>query len=324
MKCWKEILRQSLSSREQLEDFFQHSFPATSYSISLPLSMAHKIKAQGLDGPLALQFLPNRRENLGDGHLDPIGDRFKRREGGIIHRYNNRILFSPTPHCPVQCRYCFRKNVLEDESQHYRNSAHALDQYLSGHPEVDEVILTGGDPLMVADQVLERYLSTITGHPQVKFVRLHSRTPVMVPERMTHELIELCQTFQQKLTQIHLVVHTNHWSEMDDAVLSRLGAWRGAGLSLMAQSVLLKGVNDEISVLYKLFYRLAAQGIRPYYLHHPDRARGAMHFYLSPERGWELYRPLRKRLSGWALPHYIVDHEDGEGKTFAYENLTNL
>ena len=319
MTCWKKILKKSLRTQKQLEDFFQCTFPSTPYDLFIPLRTALKIKKQGIKGPLGMQFLPREEENENIGLNDPTGDHLRREKGGIIHRYSNRILFSPTPFCPVQCRYCFRKNNLQSHPEYYRNSISTLKQYLEGHSQVNEVIFTGGDPLMVTEDILQKYLSVLSTMPQIKFIRFHSRTPIMIPERITPGLIDLLQKFHQIYAPIHLVIHINHWSEMDKDILSCLRKLQSANLSIMAQSVLLRGVNDTISELYQLFFNLATHGIRPYYLHHPDLTKGARHFYLPLDKGREIYRPLRDQLPGWALPHYVRERPNGEGKVLALE-----
>ena len=312
---WQEVMVHSLRTPQQFEEFFHCSFPKVPYASSLPLRMAKKIQAQGLDGPLGKQFLPREEEGRAEGFKDPIGDGLRRLERGVIHRYQNRILLSPTPVCPVHCRYCFRKNTLKENPEQHRYSPNSLRELLKTTPQVNEVIFSGGDPLVINDGGLEDYLNILSGFPQVKFFRLHSRTPLMVPERMTGQLVELFSRFQRATSiQVHLVIHLNHWSEVDDDILQALSSWQEAGLSIMAQSVLLKGVNDCVESLYELFLNLALSGIRPYYLHHPDRVRGAMHFYLPLERGRALYGPLRLKLPGWALPHYVLDSPGGEGK----------
>ena len=318
MNSWKKILNQSLRAKSQLEDFFQYPFPSTPYPILLPKRMAQKIKAQGLNGPLGLQFLPQDEEKtFPGGGLDPIGDDIYRQEKGIIHRYENRILISPTPLCPVQCRYCFRKNNLSQTPEQYRGQLSLLQQYLASHPKVNEVIFTGGDPLMVSDSILESYFLTLQKFSQVKFVRLHTRTPIILPERITPPFVHLLQRFQKVFAQLHLVIHINHWSEADHDIITAIGELQKAHVSLMSQSVLLKNVNDTTDDLYQLFLNLAQLGVRPYYLHHPDRVRGAMHFYIPLEQGQKIYHPLRRILPGWAMPNYVVELPEGKGKAVA-------
>ena len=242
---------------------------------------------------------------------------FTAKKEGIIHRYDNRILISPTPLCPVQCRYCFRKNNLSQTPEQYRTQISSLQQHLSDHPEVNEVIFTGGDPLMVSDSILESYLLTLQGFPQIKFVRLHTRTPIILPERITPSFIHLLQRFQKVFAQLHLVIHINHWSEADHDIITAIGQLQKAHCSLMSQSVLLKNVNDTTEDLYKLFLNLAELGVLPYYLHHPDQVQGAMHFYLPLKQGKKIYQPLRRKLPGWAVPHYVAELPGGKGKIVA-------
>ena len=314
---WQQTLRNSLRTPKQLTTFFSHPFPATSYPVLIPLRIARAIKTQGLTGPLGLQFLPRIEEGAPGGLLDPIGDDLHRPAPGIIHRYHNRILVSPTPHCPIQCRYCFRKNQLANTPKNYRTALDSLRHYLALHPEITEVILTGGDPLIVPNHILESYFQVLLDFASIKFLRLHTRTPIVLPERITPSLLQLFQRYQHRFPQIHLVIHINHWSEADGQVIQALQQLRSAGLALMSQSVLLKQINDTTDALYQLFFNLAQCQVRPYYLHHPDPTRGAMHFYLPVQEGQKIYQPLRHRLPGWALPSYVVESPQGGGKMLA-------
>ncbi|MCY4644648.1 MAG: KamA family radical SAM protein [Bacteriovoracales bacterium] len=322
MERWQNILADSLRTPKQLEEFFGRPFPKVPYSLLVPLRLAQKIKDQGLEGPLALQFLPQKEEGdhmeSGSGLIDPIGDGVHQKGPGIIHRYRSRILVSPTPLCPVECRYCFRKNLLEEDSPNYRASPSSMKRYLHSHPEVNEVIFTGGDPLMLGDSVLDHYLEALGDFAHIRFIRFHSRMPVVIPERITDDLTEMLkETTQKKRARACLVIHINHLSELDGDVLLGLKKLQKAHIDVLAQSVLLRGVNDNISDLYDLFFGLALEGIRPYYLHHPDPVRGGLHFYLPVERGRELYLPLRDILPGHVLPHYVRDDANGTGKTLA-------
>jgi lysine 2,3-aminomutase len=315
---WGDDFRSSLKNLEDINKFFNLKLESISnYKVFLPISFAHKIKAAGLNSALAKQFIPCKDENAISGLLDPIGDKVKGVSDGIIHRYKNRILFTPTTICPIICRYCFRKNELSNNDEIYQHKLSSLKSYLLDNPQINEVILTGGDPLIVSDQKLDQ-IFTLLSNLNIKFLRIHTRTPIILPKRIDDSFIRLLQKFEDKFTKIIFSLHVNHLDELDHEVELALHKLRRVRIDKKTQTVLLRDINDNAKALTDLFYKLIDLDFNPYYLHHPDKVRGAMHFYLSLEEGRQIYSKLRKRLPGWALPHYVIDQYQGRGKQLAF------
>ena len=259
--------------------------------------------------------MPSPEEQSAQGLADPIGDQTYLKAPQLIHRYKNRALFMPTTICPVHCRYCFRKNELNEDGQlFHRDFVKTLD-YLTAHPEIEEIIFTGGDPLILSDKILKKYLTSFSTIPSLKFFRFHSRTPVIIPSRITDDLLNLLQEFQVKL-----VIHINHPEEISTEVANAFNKLRP--YAPLAQSVLLKNVNDHPDILEDLCRKLMEFNIRSYYLHHPDQVKGGLHFYLPLAAGRKIYAQLRNRLPGWAIPQYVVDIPGGHGKVNAFNPET--
>jgi lysine 2,3-aminomutase len=266
------------------------------------------------DGPIARQFVPDPRELATDAQelADPIGDRVHSPLPGIVHRYPDRLLLTPLLHCPVYCRFCFRRERVGGAEKALSDAelAAALD-YIRAHDEVWEVILTGGDPLMLPPARLSALLAALEAIPHVAVIRIHSRIPIADPER-----IDAAMTAALTLARatLWLAVHCNHADEFSPAAVAacrRLGA---AGIPLVGQTVLLKGVNDSAEALETLFRAMVQNRIKPYYLHHPDLAPGTGHFRTSIAQGQTLMRGLRGRVSGLCQPTYVLDIPGGHGK----------
>lgn len=315
---WQNQYRNSLKSYLDIEAFF--SLPPSSlqkFSCLLPIHFANKIKEAGPDSALWKQFIHTQKELTPDGVLDPIGDKKHSKGSGIIHRYKSRILFTPTTNCPVICRYCFRKNELSNDDQIFKQSLESLTDYLINHKEVNEVILTGGDPLILSNSKLEKIFNLLCSL-NIKFLRLHTRTPIILPKRIDQGLIDIFKKFELSFTKIVFVLHTNHIEELDADVCDSLNKLRETRIDKKTQSVLLNGVNNSAEDLLNLFNRLLDCDFTPYYLHHPDNVHGAKHFCLSLEEGRRIYLKLRQNIPGWAIPHYVIDHPEGHGKQLAF------
>jgi lysine 2,3-aminomutase len=268
---------------------------------------------------LKKQFLPDPRELNPIGFLDPIGDQVHQKTGMLIHRYKNRALFIPTNKCPINCRYCFRKNELLTSEETFSEDFKTTIEYLALHPEIQEIIFTGGDPFMISDEKIQFYLTEFSKISHLKLIRFHTRTPVISPKRLTLQLKNLLHDFSKRFF-MNIVLHTNHLSELSDEFKATLFDFQTLEIPWLSQTVLLREVNNDSLVLKDLFYSLSLLKIRPYYLHHPDQVKGAMHFYLSIEEGRKIYHELRQQLPGWMLPHYIVDIPHGFGKNLAYNS----
>lgn len=314
---WIEDFRNAIRTHEELETFFETTFPKTHYPLFIPRNMAEKIKLFGVASALGKQFLPQEGENLPSGRLDPIGDKVHSQGSGIIHRYKNRVLFAPTPICPVLCRYCFRKNELTERDEMFNQNFEAAKIYLKENPEINEVIFTGGDPFILANEKLAGYIQDFSEIESIKYIRFHTRTPVILPSRIDDGLIDILTSAKHLFKRAMVMVHINHPMELTGDVEAVLGQLIDAGIEVYSQTVLLKGVNDNTETLAELFTMLSDIKVKPYYLHHPDQAKGAMHFWLSLEEGRRIVHPLHDRLSGWMLPQYVIDVPGGEGKISA-------
>ncbi|OUR98527.1 hypothetical protein A9Q84_03700 [Halobacteriovorax marinus] len=315
---WQEEYRSAIRSHKELENYFNHTFSKTPFPILIPLGLAQKIKRSGINSVLGKQFLPVENENCHKGFIDPIGDHDYSPVAGLVHRYKNRVLFFPTSNCPVICRYCFRKNELSTNDDLFKSNFKKVKEYLLQHSEVEEIIFSGGDPFILSDEKIQYYLEEFKEIKSIKYIRFHTRTPVIIPTRFTNKLISLLKTFKSVFVQLQIVVHINHSDEIDLDVKHTLEKLDQAGITLLSQSVLLKGVNNDFSSLKDLIDALVSLNIRPYYLHHPDQVRGASHFNITLSEGRAVYAKLRDALPGWAIPTYIIDLPSGEGKTSAF------
>lgn len=245
---------------------------------------------------------------------DAIGDVAKLVAPRMTHRYEDRAIIHLSSMCAVYCRFCFRKSHLgAKEKQLYEGSLEPAFQYLGEHPEIHEVILTGGDPLSVSDAALEGTLDRLAKIPSIRTVRLHSRMAVTLPARFSAACLKILS--QDRGFGLVLVSHFNHPTELSVEALEALKLLRRSGVTLLNQSVLLRGVNDSLPVLRDLFVGLYEAGVLPYYLHHPDWTPGTFHFRMSISEGLRLVRQLRGRVPGPALPDYVLDLPQGHGKT---------
>ena len=266
--------------------------------------------------PIARQFLPSAREIevAPDELADPIGDEARSPVKGIVHRYPDRVLLKAVHVCPVYCRFCFRREMVGPQGLGTLAPA-ALEKalaYIAEHTEIWEVILTGGDPLVMSPRRLAEIGKALAAIPHVKIVRFHTRVPVVEPERVDAELIAALKA-SGKTT--YVAVHANHPRELNAATRGAVARLAEAGIALLSQSVLLKGINDDAEVLAELMRGFVEMRVRPYYLHHPDLAPGTSHFRVTVAEGQKLVEALRGRISGLCQPTYILDIPGGYGKT---------
>ncbi len=287
---------------------------AKRYAVSITGVMQEQIAhPDDPDDPVARQFVPTGAELLitAEERADPIGDDPFTPVKGITHRYPDRLLLKPMHLCPVYCRFCFRREVVgPGEGMLGQAELTAALDYIRAHPEVWEVILTGGDPLIIAPTKLRPIMAALDGIEHVKVIRFHTRVPVVDPERVTDELVDALGTE----TPVWVVVHTNHSQEIGAAARGALKRLNRGGIPLLSQTVLLRGVNDTPEALESLFRTLVANRVKPYYLHHGDLAQGTGHFRTTIGEGQELVRRLRGRVSGTCQPTYVLDIPGGHGK----------
>jgi lysine 2,3-aminomutase len=284
------------------------------YSVAIPVNLASLIDPADPDDPIARQFIPESAElTVAEDELeDPIGDSAHSPVRGLVHRYPDRVLLMPTMSCPVYCRYCFRRDrVGRAADAPTADDLEAAYRYIESNPEIHEVILTGGDPLSLSDARLERIIARLNSIPHLNNIRIHTRVPVALPDRVTDGLVAALRSD----IPVWMVLHSNHARELTDDVAAACDRLIRGGIPLLSQSVLLKGVNDDVATLTDLMKRLIRLRIKPYYLHHPDRARGTARFRLTLAEGRALVAALRGNISGLCQPTYVVDIPGGFGKT---------
>jgi lysine 2,3-aminomutase len=288
---------------------------AARYAVAVTAEIAALIDPDDPADPIARQFVPSLEEltTAPGENADPIGDDAHSPVAGIVHRYPDRVLFKLVHVCAVYCRFCFRREMvgpgkataLSDDA--YRA---ALD-YIRSHREIWEVILTGGDPLMLSPRRLAEIMTDLAAINHVRIVRIHTRVPVAEPARITPELVTALR-IEGAVSWI--AVHANHPREFSGSARAACARLTDAGIPLVSQSVLLRGVNDDAATLEALMRTFVECRIKPYYLHHGDLAPGTAHLRTSLERGQELMRALRGRVSGLCQPEYVLDIPGGHGK----------
>lgn len=314
---WRQIWRKNFTTWEKFAEFLLldetnrlEILKHPNFSLSIPLRLAKKIEKNCLSDPILLQFLPLQKEALQlPGFVkDPVGDLCSQKEGKLLHKYQGRVLLICTSVCAMHCRYCFRQNfnyAVQDKS--FIDELKLIEE----DETISEVILSGGDPLSLSDEMLQKLLKSISQIPHIKRIRFHTRFPIGIPERITESFLSLLDLPQQ----IWFVVHVNHFLELDDDVLSALKRIQKLGIPVLCQSVLLKGVNDSLDVLKTLSEKLVDNGILPYYLHQLDRVQGAAHFEVDAIEGRHLIQNLTKQLSGYAVPKYVREISGEPNKT---------
>lgn len=289
----------------------------------IPKSFWQQIKNANnpLIDPVGKQFIPDLKENiiLPQQLSDPIGDENYSPVKHLVHRYHNRVLWKVAPRCAVYCRFCFRKDFLGTKAQNIDNKdILAGFEYIAQNPVIDEVILSGGDPLTLSPQKLADICRKLAEIQSVKRLRLHTRVVIVDPKDY-QELIDALLYFSRTVL---LIVHCNHSQEFNQLSDKALNYMQKNNISLASQTVLLKGINDNPEILANLMNDFLARGIFPYYLHHLDLARGTEHFRISISQGKVIYQKLRGLVSGIACPRYVVEIPHGLGKVPVME-LTN-
>src|SRR5471032_3037403 len=299
-----------------VEDLANLAKVAARYAIAVTPDIAALIDPDDPNDPIARQFIPDIRELIAapGEHADPIGDDAHSPVAGIVHRYPDRVLFKLVHVCAVYCRFCFRREMV-GPGKATALSDGAYDNalgYIRAHPEIWEVILTGGDPLMLSPRRLAEIMADLAGIDHVRIIRIHTRVPVADPARITGEMVAALK-IGDAVTWVAL--HANHARELTAAARTACAALVDAGIPIVSQSVLLRGVNDNPAALEALMRGLVECRIKPYYLHHGDLAPGTAHLRTTLEQGQELMRGLRGRVSGLCQPNYVLDIPGGHGKS---------
>lgn len=287
---------------------------AARYAVAVTPEMVALIDPDDTADPIARQFVPAAEELVDrPGELaDPIGDEAHSPVKGIVHRYPDRVLLKPLHACPVYCRFCFRRTMVGPGGAALTDAElTAALAYVRARPEIWEVILTGGDPMMLSPRRLARIVSALDALPHVGVIRLHSRVPAVDPGRLTPPLIG---ALAARDTAVWVALHVNHPRELTQAALDAIARLADAGIALVSQTVLLRGVNDDAATLTALFRALVRARVKPYYLHQGDLAPGTGHFRTGIAEGQALMRALRGSVSGLCQPTYMLDLPGGAGK----------
>jgi lysine 2,3-aminomutase len=289
---------------------------AARYAVAVTPEIAGLIDAKDPNDPIARQFIPSAEELVATPgeSADPIGDHRHSPVAGIVHRYPDRVLFKLVHVCAVYCRFCFRREMVGPGKASALSPAayrEALD-YIGAHKEVWEVILTGGDPLMLSPRRLAEIMADLAAIDHVRIIRIHTRVPVADPARISAEMVAALRVAG---ATTWVALHANHARELTDQARAACARLMDAGIPMVSQSVLLRGVNDDAAVLEALMRAFVESRIKPYYLHHGDLAPGTVHLRTTLAQGQDLMRSLRGRVSGLCQPDYVLDIPGGHGKS---------
>jgi EF-P beta-lysylation protein EpmB len=288
---------------------------AKAFAIKAPAAYLNRIRKGDPNDPLLLQILPDPREmELHPGYSnDPLEELGSNPIPGLIHKYHGRVLLVLSGACAIHCRYCFRRHFPYSDQQTSGEHWDAILEYISKDPSINEVIFSGGDPLVSTDKRLFKMLKDLEAIPHLTRVRIHSRLPVVLPNRITPEL---STRFEQSRLNIVCVVHINHANEIDHTVDDAIDRLKSAKVTVLNQSVLLKGINDSVEVLCALSERLFEAGILPYYLFVLDAVQGAAHFDITDQNASELVRQMQARLPGFLVPKLAREIPGKPSKTW--------
>jgi EF-P beta-lysylation protein EpmB len=320
MPAWQSALNQAVRSVRELLQLLklEHTTPAIcpdarEFPLRVPHSFVRRMVPGNAYDPLLRQVLPlpEEREATPGFHLDPLGERESMPAPGLLHKYHGRALLTLTGACAVHCRYCFRRHFPYGAANPGASHWEAVLAYLVRHEEIGELILSGGDPFVLPDARLSELAREIAGIPHVRTLRIHTRLPIVLPERVDENLLAWLGNHPQRTV---LVVHCNHPNEIDESVCATMDTLRQAGVILLNQSVLLKGINDDATTLIRLSEALFAAGILPYYLHQLDRVQGGAHFEVDDGTARRLMEHLHVALPGYLVPRLVREIPDAPGK----------
>lgn len=307
-----ELIARGLAAQDSLPDLEQ---VAARYAVAVTPDVAALIDASDPNDPIARQYVPSADElvTLPSENADPIGDHTHSPVSGIVHRYPDRVLFKLVHVCAVYCRFCFRREMVGPGKETALSDdvySKALD-YIRAHSEIWEVILTGGDPLMLSARRLKEIMADLAAIDHVKIIRIHTRVPVADPARVTDETVDALKAMG---ATTWVALHANHPRELTGDARTACARIIDAGIPMVSQSVLLRGVNDNAATLEALMRSFVECRIKPYYLHHGDLAPGTAHLRTTLEEGQKLMLSLRGRVSGLCQPDYVLDIPGGHGK----------
>lgn len=316
---WRLIQKENFTKLEFLADYLELSLDVRkkilekpSFPLNIPRRLSAKIEKNTLNDPILRQFIPLEEEALSvPGFIaDPVQDQTFRKTKKILHKYQGRALLITTSACAMHCRFCFRQNFPYETK--LKDFEEEID-YIRKNSSLSEIILSGGDPLSLSDEILQELLVELNAIPHLRRIRFHTRFPIGIPERIDEAFLHLLSSSKK---QIFFVIHCNHPKELDQDVIEALRKIHQLGIPVLNQSVLLKGVNDREATLLELSETLVNAGIIPYYLHQLDPVAGAAHFSLPPSRGPELICHLKKHMSGYGVPLLVKEEPGHFSKTW--------
>ncbi|OCZ60631.1 EF-P beta-lysylation protein EpmB [Acinetobacter seifertii] len=284
------------------------------FKLRVPRAFVGKMNAKNPLDPLLLQVLPHHLEleEHPEFVTDPLGEEAANQLPGVLHKYKSRFLLTLTGACAVHCRYCFRRHFPYQENLPKNDDWLNIKNYIEANTDINEVILSGGDPLTLSNRKLALWLERLSSLKQVKILRIHSRVPIVIPNRIDEQLISLLKNSRLRIV---LVVHSNHASELDDFTCSKLLQLSDEHITVLNQAVLLKGVNDSAETLVDLSYRLFEARVMPYYLHVLDKVKGAQHFDLIPSEIDAIYQDVLASLPGYLVPKLVREIAGEKNKT---------
>ena len=318
LPLWRSQLRQNFTKLKDLCAFLELSEKQVNevdtnpeFSLNLPRRLAEKIAKKSIDDPLFLQFVPLLKERIVDPEfvLDPVQDANFQIGDKLLQKYEARALVIATSACAMHCRFCFRKNF--DYQTQDKTFAEELD-IIRNDPSLEEILLSGGDPLSLTDEVLVALLENLSNIAHVRRIRFHTRFVMGIPERVNASFLQLLRNCPK---QIWFVNHANHTNEFDDDIWQALKSIQQLGIPVLNQTVLIPGVNDSHTALKELCQGLIDHGITPYYLHQLDEVQGSSHFKVTQKKGHELIAGLMKSLPGYAVPKYVQEIPNRPSKT---------
>jgi EF-P beta-lysylation protein EpmB len=313
MKNWKTILSQNVTCLDEAAALLALPLEKLACRPSLPVNIPRrllkKMKKGQLDDPITRQFIPLREEELiVPGYTtDPLREEGCRM-GRLLSKFHGRLLLLANPSCSMHCRFCFRRHTRHAKASTFEKELGAIRQ----STDCQELILSGGDPLMSSNSELRKLLHAAASIPHIERIRIHTRAPIGIPERIDAEFLDIIGHMPR---QVVFVIHTNHADELDDEVLEALGRLRRRGIPILSQTVLLRGVNDSLAALEGLFRTLINHGIMPYYLHALDKVHGTSHFDVCRKEGVLLHQALVKKLPGYGVPRFVEERAGAAAKT---------
>jgi EF-P beta-lysylation protein EpmB len=319
---WKTEFSRCINSTDELLNYLQldpqqlsvSQQAALSFPMQVPWPFVRRMEVGNPDDPLLSQVLPIDAEmqTMPGFSPDPLKEADHNPVPGIVHKYRNRLLLIVSPHCAINCRYCFRRHFPYEENRQSKEQWQQALAYISSMPEINEVIFSGGDPLAANDKFLGWLTEQIANIPHIKRLRIHSRLPVVIPSRINQQFFGWATTTRLKPV---MVLHINHGNEINDELAASIAQCSANGILMLNQTVLLKGINDDAEILSALSEKLFDCGVTPYYLHLLDQVQGASHFDVGRDKAKQIYAQLQARLPGFLVPKLVTEIAGKRSKT---------